>query len=66
MSGWPQSGPRFKRKASRSGKKKDPRLVEVILKESRRIVRSDHVLIAETRHGFVCANAVSIIQTFLR
>jgi len=27
------------------------------LKESRRIVRSDHVLIAETRHGFVCANA---------
>src|SRR6266851_4456431 len=37
--------------------KKDPRLVEVILKESRRIVRSDHVLIAETRHGFVCANA---------
>ena len=37
--------------------KKDPRLVEVILKESRRIVRSDRVLIAETRHGFVCANA---------
>jgi coenzyme F420-0:L-glutamate ligase/coenzyme F420-1:gamma-L-glutamate ligase len=37
--------------------KKDPRLVEVILKESRRLVRSDPVLIAETRHGFVCANA---------
>ncbi len=37
--------------------KKDPRLVEIILKESLRIVRSDHVLIAETRHGFVCANA---------
>jgi coenzyme F420-0:L-glutamate ligase/coenzyme F420-1:gamma-L-glutamate ligase len=37
--------------------KKDPRVVEVVLKESRRIVRSDHVLIAETRHGFVCANA---------
>jgi coenzyme F420-0:L-glutamate ligase/coenzyme F420-1:gamma-L-glutamate ligase len=27
------------------------------LKESRRIVRSDRVLIAETHHGFVCANA---------
>ena len=37
--------------------KKDPRLVEVILKESRRFVRSDPVLIAETRHGYVCANA---------
>ncbi len=37
--------------------KKDPRVVEVVLKESRRIVRSDPVLIAETRHGFVCANA---------
>lgn len=36
---------------------KDPRLVEVILQESRRIVRSDPVLIVETRHGFVCANA---------
>src|SRR5260370_23867125 len=36
--------------------KKDPRLVEVILKESRRLVRSDPVLIAETRHGYVCAN----------
>ena len=29
----------------------------MILSESRRIVRSDPVLIAETRHGFVCANA---------
>src|SRR5260370_10350017 len=37
--------------------KKDPRLVEVILKESRRLVRSDPVLIAETSHGYVCANA---------
>jgi coenzyme F420-0:L-glutamate ligase/coenzyme F420-1:gamma-L-glutamate ligase len=37
---------------------KDPRLVEVILRESRRIVRMDRgILIAETRHGFVCANA---------
>src|SRR5260370_4000569 len=38
--------------------KKDARLVEVILKEPRRLVRTDPVLIAETRHGFVCANAV--------
>ncbi len=37
--------------------KRDPRLVEVILNESRRLVRSDPVLIAETRHGYVCANA---------
>jgi coenzyme F420-0:L-glutamate ligase/coenzyme F420-1:gamma-L-glutamate ligase len=38
--------------------KKDPRLVEVILRESRRIVRMrGEVLICETRHGFICANA---------
>jgi coenzyme F420-0:L-glutamate ligase/coenzyme F420-1:gamma-L-glutamate ligase len=37
---------------------KDPRLLEIILKESRRIVRARKgVIIAETRHGFVCANA---------
>ncbi|MEE8346156.1 MAG: coenzyme F420-0:L-glutamate ligase, partial [Dehalococcoidia bacterium] len=37
---------------------KDPRLVELILRESRRIVRkAGPVLITETRHGFVCANA---------
>jgi coenzyme F420-0:L-glutamate ligase/coenzyme F420-1:gamma-L-glutamate ligase len=35
---------------------KDPRLVEVILQQSRRIVRDDPVLIVETHHGFVCAN----------
>lgn len=37
--------------------KKDPRSIEIVLRESRRIVRSDHVLITETHHGFVCANA---------
>ncbi|HXG42782.1 MAG TPA: coenzyme F420-0:L-glutamate ligase [Dehalococcoidia bacterium] len=37
---------------------KDPRLVELVLRESRRIVRAERgVLITETRHGFVCANA---------
>jgi coenzyme F420-0:L-glutamate ligase/coenzyme F420-1:gamma-L-glutamate ligase len=37
---------------------KDPRQIEVVLWESRRIVRQQHgVMICETRHGFVCANA---------
>lgn len=37
---------------------KDPQHVEVVLRESKRIVRMDHgVLISETRHGFICANA---------
>ena len=37
---------------------KDARLIEVILRESRRVVRHrEDVLITETRHGFVCANA---------
>ena len=37
---------------------RDPRLVEVVLRETRRIVRRGHgVLICETQHGFVCANA---------
>ena len=36
----------------------DARVVELVLRESRRIVRMDRgVLIAETHHGFVCANA---------
>lgn len=37
---------------------KDARQVEVALREAKRIVRMDRgVLIAETRHGFICANA---------
>jgi len=37
---------------------KDARLVELILRESSRIVRqSGPILITETKHGFVCANA---------
>lgn len=37
---------------------KDPRHVEVVLRESKRIVKMDRgILICETRHGFVCANA---------
>ena len=44
--------------ARQSGK--DPRVVEVVLGESRSIVRSDAergILITETHHGFICANA---------
>ena len=37
--------------------KKDARAIEVVLLESRRILRSERVLITETHHGFVCANA---------
>jgi coenzyme F420-0:L-glutamate ligase/coenzyme F420-1:gamma-L-glutamate ligase len=37
---------------------KDPRLVELVLRESRRIVRMDiGVILTETKQGFVCANA---------
>ena len=37
---------------------KDPRHVEVILQQSKKIVRRKEAhLIVETRHGFVCANA---------
>ena len=38
--------------------RKDPRVIELILEQSRRIVRMERgVLIAETHHGFVTANA---------
>ncbi len=37
---------------------KDARLIELILTQSRRIVKMDRgVIISETQHGFVCANA---------
>ena len=37
---------------------KDPRIVELILSESKRIVRlSNGIMIVETNHGFICANA---------
>ena len=37
---------------------RDPRQIEVVLRESARIVRMDRgLIIAQTRHGFVCANA---------
>lgn len=47
-------------RARRLGKEldKEPELVEVILGESRKVIRTGgRALIVETRHGFVCANA---------
>ena len=35
----------------------DPRVVELALREAKRVVRKKHVLITETQHGFVCANS---------
>src|SRR3954463_6450714 len=36
---------------------KDPRQVQVVLNEARRVVRMENgVLITETPHGFICAN----------
>lgn len=46
--------------AKRLGRKldKDPAIVELVLRESRAIVRmSGKHLITETRHGFICANS---------
>jgi coenzyme F420-0:L-glutamate ligase/coenzyme F420-1:gamma-L-glutamate ligase len=41
-----------------TGLGRDPRLLEVILRESRRVVRMDKtVVITETHHGWICANA---------
>jgi coenzyme F420-0:L-glutamate ligase/coenzyme F420-1:gamma-L-glutamate ligase len=48
--------PRAREVAAAIGR--DPRLVEVILSESLRVVRqAPGVLIVETRHGWICANA---------
>ena len=35
----------------------DPRAVQVVLDESVRVLRSERVLITETRQGYVCANS---------
>ena len=51
-----EPSPFARRLAAEAGK--DARQVEVVLRESVRIVKMDRgVLICETRHGFVCANA---------
>lgn len=49
-------GARAKRLAKEQGK--DPRLVELVLRESRKIVRAKYgIIIAQTKLGYVCANA---------
>ncbi|TFF93786.1 MAG: coenzyme F420-0:L-glutamate ligase, partial [Promethearchaeota archaeon] len=36
---------------------KNPELIQAILDESKRLIKSEHVLITETKHGFICADA---------
>ncbi|MBY9005413.1 MAG: coenzyme F420-0:L-glutamate ligase [Candidatus Lokiarchaeota archaeon] len=36
---------------------KNPNLIQAILNESKEILKAEHVLITETKHGFICANA---------
>jgi len=36
---------------------KSPELIQLILDESKDIIKKEHVLIVETKHGFICANA---------
>jgi len=51
-----QPGAEARRLAATLGK--EPALVELILAESKEVLRAERgVLIVETRHGFVCANA---------
>ncbi|CAN5763824.1 coenzyme F420-0:L-glutamate ligase [soil metagenome] len=51
-----EPSPFAKRFAAEHGK--DSRQTEVVLRESRRIVKMDRgIIISETHHGFVCANA---------
>ena len=47
--------PRARELAKRLGR--EPELVELVLSESREVLREERVLITETHHGFVCANA---------
>jgi coenzyme F420-0:L-glutamate ligase/coenzyme F420-1:gamma-L-glutamate ligase len=35
----------------------DARVIELALREAKRVLRKKHVLITETQHGFVCANS---------
>jgi coenzyme F420-0:L-glutamate ligase / coenzyme F420-1:gamma-L-glutamate ligase len=38
--------------------RRDPRVIEIVLREASRIIKMERgVIVAETRHGFVCANA---------
>jgi coenzyme F420-0:L-glutamate ligase/coenzyme F420-1:gamma-L-glutamate ligase len=51
-----EPGPRALQMAAEAGR--DPRALEVVLRETKSIVRWERgVLISETHHGFICANA---------
>jgi len=51
-----EPSPATRRMADALGR--DPHLLEVIMRESRRVVRMDKgVIITETHHGWICANA---------
>lgn len=45
--------------AERLGEKtgKDPRIVELILRESKEVLYAGEFVVVETKHGFICANA---------
>jgi coenzyme F420-0:L-glutamate ligase/coenzyme F420-1:gamma-L-glutamate ligase len=50
--------PRAVELAAKLGDGKDPAIVQLVLDESEEVLRAERgVLICETRHGFVCANA---------
>jgi coenzyme F420-0:L-glutamate ligase/coenzyme F420-1:gamma-L-glutamate ligase len=50
--------PSAKAKSVAKKAKKDPRLVELVLKDSRRVLRADRdVLVGARRNGFICINA---------
>ena len=51
------AGDQATRIATRLVARPDPRMVQVALDESVRVLRSERVLITETRHGYVCANS---------
>ncbi len=49
---------KIKEKTQRLGlPTKEPELIQAILDESKDILKVEHVLITETKHGFICANA---------
>lgn len=53
-----QPGEEARRIAAGAPEPKDPRLVQLVLDESAEVLRAERgVLIVETHHGFVCANA---------
>jgi coenzyme F420-0:L-glutamate ligase/coenzyme F420-1:gamma-L-glutamate ligase len=47
--------PAARRLAAENGS--DARVIELVLREAKRVVRRQHVLITETAHGLVCANS---------